>query len=73
MDKLFSRGLGGHLTFIGAAHQSGNMQQKKDLGQMAKAVLSLVSERKLKVPIARSFTVSISNIRKRTTCWKVCC
>ncbi|MCR5809991.1 MAG: zinc-binding dehydrogenase [Lachnospiraceae bacterium] len=55
LNKLFFRGLGLHLVFVGAVHQSGNMQQMQDLSCMAQSMLSLISEGKVKVPVARSF------------------
>ena len=58
VNKLFLRGLGLHLIFVGAVHQSGNLQQMKDLSIMAKSMLSLMDERKVKVPIARTFGFS---------------
>ena len=58
VNKLFLRGLGLHLIFVGAVHQSGNLQQMKDLSIMAKSILSLMDEGKVKVPIARTFGFS---------------
>lgn len=56
LNKLFFRGLGLHLVFVGAVHQSGNMQQMQDLSCMAESMLSLISEGKVKVPVARAFS-----------------
>lgn len=58
VNKLFLRGSGLHLIFVGAVHQSGNFQQMKDLSIMAKSMLSLMDEGKVKVPIARTFGFS---------------
>ncbi len=55
VGKLFFKGLGLHLVFTGAAHQSGNVQQQKDLGCMAAEVLKMISEGKLKVHISKTF------------------
>ncbi len=56
INKLFFRGLGLHLIYVGAVHQSGNMQQMQDLSCMAQAVLSMISDGCVKVPIARTFS-----------------
>lgn len=58
IGKMFWKGLGLHLVYVGAVHQSGNLQQMQDLAVMAKSMLSLVEEGKVKVPVARAFDFS---------------
>lgn len=55
VGKLFWGGQGVHLVYVGAVHQSGNMQQMQDLSRMAEAVLSMMGKGSIKVPIARTF------------------
>ncbi len=58
VGKMFWKGLGLHLVYVGAVHQSKNMQQMQDLSIMAKSMLSLIEEGKVRVPIARTFAFS---------------
>jgi len=58
INKLFFKGLGLHLIYVGAVHSSGNIQQMKDLSCMAESLLSMISEGSLKVPVARIFSFS---------------
>lgn len=58
VGKLFWKGLGLHLVYVGAVHQSGNLQQMQDLSVMAKSMLALIAEGKVKVPVARVFDFS---------------